>query len=67
MMLRNSGFGCKIDNCYTGAISYSDDITLSCPSIRGLNRMLGNCNKIAAEYYLIFNRNSLLELSMEVR
>ena len=39
-MLRDSGFGCKIDNCYTGAISYADEITLSCPSIGGLNRML---------------------------
>ena len=40
ILLRDSGVGCKIDNCYTGAISYADDITLSCPSIRGLNRML---------------------------
>ena len=39
MMLRGSGFGCRIDNCYTGEF-YADDITLSCPSIRGINRML---------------------------
>ena len=61
IMLRDSGFGCKIDNCYTGAISYADDITLSCPSIRVLNRMLDICNKFAAEHYLIFNsKKSLL-------
>ena len=39
IMLRDSAFGCKIDNC--------------CPSIRGLNRMLDICNKFAAEHYLI--------------
>ena len=58
-MLRDYGFGCKIDNCYTGAISYADDITLSCPSIRGWNRMLDICNKFAAEHYLIFCKKSL--------
>ena len=66
-MLRDSGFGSKIDNCYTGAISYADDITLSCPSICGLNRMLGICNKLAAEHYLIFNSKSLLQLSVGMR
>ena len=43
IMLRDSGFGCKIDEYYTGAISYADEITLSCPSIPGLNRMLDIC------------------------
>ena len=61
-MLRKSGFGCKIDNCYTGAISYADDISLSCPSIRGLNRMLDICNKFAAEHYLIFNSKKFLAI-----
>ena len=60
ILLSYSGVGCKMDYCYIGAISYADDITLSCPSIRGLNRMLDICNKFAAEYYLIFNcKNSL--------
>ena len=53
ILLRNSGVGCKIDNFYTGAISYADDITLSCPSIRGLNRMLDICNKFAADKWLL--------------
>ena len=33
-----------------GALSYADDLTLSCPSIRGLNRMLEICNSFAAEH-----------------
>ena len=59
ILLRDSGVGRKINNCYTGAISYADDITLSCPSIRGLNRMLDICNKFAAEHYLIFNSKKI--------
>ena len=55
-MLRDSGFGCNTDNCYTRAISYADDITLPCPSIHCLNCMLDICNKFAEEHYrqLIF-------------
>ena len=34
--LKNSIVGCSINGCYTGALSYDDDITLLCPSIRGL-------------------------------
>ena len=51
--LKNSNIGCSINGCYTGALSYADDITLSCPSIRGLNRMLEICNSFAAEHNLI--------------
>ena len=60
--MRDSGVGCKINNCYTGAISYADDITLSCPSIRGLNKMLDICNKFAEEHYLIFNSKKSLTI-----
>ena len=62
ILLRDSGVGCKINNCYPGAISYADDITLSYPSIRGLNRMLDICNKFAAEHYLIFNSKRSLAI-----
>ena len=58
--LKNSNIGCSINGCYTGALSYADDITLSCPSIRGLNRMLEICNSFAAEHNLIFNTKKSL-------
>ena len=38
--LKRSGLGCRMGNSYVGALSYADDITLLCPSIRGLNKML---------------------------
>ena len=55
-----SNIGCSINGCYTGALLYADDITLSCPSIRGLNRMLEICNSFAAEHNLIFNTKQSL-------
>ena len=61
-MRRDSGFGCKVDNGYTAAIFCTHEITLSCPSIRGLNRMLDICNKFAAEHYLIFNSKKSLAI-----
>ena len=32
-----SGVGCHINYIYMGALSYADDITISCPSLYGLN------------------------------
>ena len=58
--LKNSNIGCSINGCYTGALSYADDITLSCPSIRDLNRMLEICNSFAAEHNLILNTKKSL-------
>ena len=65
--LKNSNIGCSIKGCYTGALSYADDITLSCPSIRGLNRMLEICNTFAAEHNLILTQRNQLGLNMETR
>ena len=52
--LNGSGLGCRIGNFYVGALSYADDITLLCPSIRGLNKMLDICNSFADMYDIKF-------------
>ena len=49
--LSMSGYGCHLDGVYTGAPSYADDITISCPSIVGLNKM---CDKLALHNSIIF-------------
>ena len=48
--LKRSGLDCRMENSYVGALSYVDDITLLCPSIIGLNKMLDIilCNSFAA-------------------
>ena len=38
-----------------GALGYADDITLTCPSLYGLNSMLDICNQFAKNNHVIFN------------
>ena len=44
-----------MNNTFTGALSYADDITLICPSIRGINNMIDICCEYAKEYDVTFN------------
>ena len=53
--LKQSGYGCHIGDTFTGVLSYADDITLICPSLRGLNGMLQICAKFAETLSLTFN------------
>ena len=53
--LKLSGFGCSLNNTYIGALSYADDITLLCPSIRGLNKMLSICYEFGDNCNIVFN------------
>ena len=52
-----SGFGCIIKGVYMGvlSLSYADDITIMCPSIEGLNKMLKICYSFAQSNSIIFN------------
>ena len=47
IIFRTSGIGCHIGSAYMGALSYADDITLLCPSIRGLDEMIVLCCEYA--------------------
>ena len=53
--LQNSGVGCHINTIYMGALSYADDITISCPSLYALSIMLDICNNVAHENVITFN------------
>ena len=53
--LSKSGYGYHLDGVYTGALSYADDIAISCPSSVGLNKMLKICDKFALPNSIIFN------------
>ena len=44
-----------MNNIFTGALSYADDITLICPSICGINNMIDICCEYAKEYDITFN------------
>ena len=54
-MLRTTGIGCHLESAYSSALSYADDITLLCPSVRRLNEMIVLCCEYAKEYDITFN------------
>ena len=45
--LKKSVLGCHIDGTYMGTFSYAGDITLSCPSVPGLNKIMNMCSDFA--------------------
>ena len=53
--LKQSGLGCHINGTYMGALGYTDDIRLTCPSLYGINYMLDICNQFAKNNHVIFN------------
>ena len=38
-----------------GALSYADDITLCCPSVYGLNKMMSICSDFTTNHFITFN------------
>ena len=57
---KNSGLGCHINGTYMGALTYADDITLSCPSVHGLNTMMSICSDFATNNCITFNANKII-------
>ena len=55
--LKHSGYGCHLGDTFTGVLSYADDITLICPSLRGMNCVLKICSDFAQNFSLTFNSN----------
>ena len=43
-----------------GALAYADDITISCPSRRGLNRLLYICHSFALSNDITFNTKKIM-------
>ena len=54
-MLTTTGIGCHIGSAYIGALSYADDITLLCTSVRGLNEIIVLCCEYVKQYDITFN------------
>ena len=65
--LKLSGVGCFLNNTYIGALSYADDITLLCPSIRGLNEMLSICCEFGDNCNIVFNPKKTVCINLVTR
>ena len=55
ILLKQSAIGCHLNGTYCGALAYADDITISCPSCPGLNRLLYICHSFALSNDITFN------------
>ena len=49
---RESRIGYHINNVFTGALAYADDVTIICPNLRGLKKMLDIYNEYAAANHI---------------
>ena len=67
VLLKESKIGCRINNSYAGALAYADDVTLLCPSLYGLNRMLEICDKFAQTFDVTFNPKKSVAMCMGER
>ena len=53
--LREEGYGCWVGKKYFGCLTYADDVTLLCPSVYGLQKMLQQCEHFCGVSDLQFN------------
>ena len=65
VIFKKSGLGCHINNTYMGALSYADDITISCPSLYGLNIILYIFNNFINENFIHLIERKLCVLNLE--
>ena len=55
LRLKANNIGCCIGNKYLGGLGYADDLTLLCPSVKGLQEMLKTCELYGDEYGTQYN------------
>lgn len=53
--LKSSKIGCYIGDMYCGTLVYADDVTLLCPSLCGLQKMIIICEQFSIDFSLAFN------------
>ena len=49
--------GYTVRTIFTGALCYANDMSLLCPTTRGLQKMISVCSEFAEEYNVVFNTN----------
>ena len=54
-----------INTIYMGTLSYADYITISCPSLYGLNSMLDICNNLAHDNVITFTKKKTVCINLK--
>ena len=55
-IFKESGYDCHLNGIYMGVLAYADAITITCPSRRGLHKMLVLCNNLEIKIILFLTR-----------
>ena len=55
LKLKKSGIGCHIENIFTSALAYADDVVLLAPTKHAMSLMLKICSEFSTTFDLIFN------------
>ena len=55
--LRQSTYGCYINNIFYGAVAYADDITLLSPTREGLQKLLNICESFFSQHGITISTN----------
>ena len=55
LRLQQQQLGCHIDGLYAGALAYADDVTLLCPTLDGLKKMIVTLEQFGLEFKMRFN------------
>ncbi len=53
--LKASGVGCQMTNYFIGCLLFADDVTLLCPTIKGLKKLIAICEQYATKFNIKFN------------
>jgi hypothetical protein len=53
--LQRVGVGCCIGNIFVGGLAHAGDVALLTPTPDAIRRMLNICDKLAAEFKIVFN------------
>ena len=62
---QKDGIGCWIGRRYVGALCYADDLSLLCPSLKGLQKMLNRSSEYAEAHGLSFNASKTMAISFK--
>ena len=54
-MLQSNGSGCWIGGHFLGSVVYADDLTLLCPTAKGLQEQISLCEQYGCEYGMTYN------------
>ncbi len=65
--LKKSGVSCQMSNYFVGGLLFADDVTLLCPTIKDLKKMIAICEQYATEFNIKFNGKKSKLLILKVR